>query len=225
MFKIVFIDVDNTLLDFNECSKAAMKQCFLEAKLAYSEDMFPVFITTNNALWRALERGELTKTRLREIRWDTILNKLGLSYDGKVLEARFEELLTESHIPVSGALDTLKYLAERYDVYAVTNGFSSTQKNRLMLAGMQQYVKASFVSEAIGYDKPSASFFDACLRRIGNPPKEDIILIGDSLTADIGGGMAYGLCCCWYNHNAEPVPDDLSVDYIISDIRELKSIL
>lgn len=222
MIKIVFIDIDNTLLDFNECARSAMRQSFLEAGLNYTEEMFPVFLATNNELWRALERGELTKTRLREIRWNTIFKKLNIDYDGVRLERRFERLLETSHAHVEGAEDALKYLAERYDVYAVTNGFASTQKNRMAAAGLDKYVKAEFVSEEIGFDKPSARYFDVCFDRIGNPPKSEVILIGDSLTADIAGGVSYGLITCWYNHNGEPIPEALKPDYIIDSISDVK---
>ena len=135
MITDIFLDLDNTLIDFNGCARSSMKSLFPEYGLVYKDEYFDTFLETNNALWRDIESGRLTRERLREIRWNTIFKKLGLSCDGVSFEVRFEQGIAEGTEPVDGAFELLEYLYPKYRLHIVTNGFASTQKNRLKKDG------------------------------------------------------------------------------------------
>lgn len=225
MYKVIFVDIDNTLLDFNKCAKESMEKAFKDFGLTFKEELFDIFIDTNNRLWKDLEKELITKEELRNTRWNLIFKKCGIIEDGIKFEIRFEELLAESHQPVDGAMDLLQYLSSKYDVYLVTNGFTKAQTNRISLAGITPYVKEMFVSESIGHSKPSKEFFDYCLSKIDNIKKDEIIIIGDSLSADIKGGIAFGIDTCWYNHCAERKPEDIPINYTVTKLREILDIL
>jgi len=224
MIKAVLIDIDNTLLDFNKCATFAIKSGFEDFNIEFSDSIFPVFKEINDKLWLQVEQKTLTKPELHKIRWKLIFNELGIEKDGVEFEKVFVNYVHESHIPVDGALDLLQYLSAKYSVYAASNASLKQQINRLTKANMIKYVKDIFVSDEIGFPKPSGEFFDICLSRIAPLKKEELVMIGDSLTADIDGGTKYGIATCWFNHDKEEVPADLKADYIVDSLSDIKNI-
>ena len=90
MKKIVLLDLDNTLIDFNECARHSIMNIFDELGFTYTENVFETFITENVKIWKRLEKGEITKADLRANRWNIILSKLGIDYDGTIIEEKFE---------------------------------------------------------------------------------------------------------------------------------------
>ncbi len=222
---IVLIDIDNTLIDFNKCASHSIEVIFNKYGLPFSEDTVKTFLTENIKIWQRLENGEITKAYLRENRWNIILGKLSLEGDGKAFEELFETGIAESAFEVDGATDFLEYLSRKYPLYVVSNGFGKIQKNRLRISGFDKYFKNLFFSEDIGFQKPSKEFFDFCFKELGFPPKNEVILIGDSLSADITGGVNYNIKTVWFNKNNESLPENIKPDYEIRNLYEIKSIL
>ncbi|MDD6284784.1 MAG: YjjG family noncanonical pyrimidine nucleotidase [Firmicutes bacterium] len=223
MIKVVFIDIDNTLLDFDEGARQSIKNTCAEFGIEYSDIMFDTFQSVNNELWRRLERGELTRERLHEIRWGLIFAQLGISADAAAFEGMFFEGLTYSAVPIDGAAEALKYLSGKYTVCVASNASHGHQAERMREAGLEQYVDKFFVSADIGADKPSKRFFDLCFDRLPPCRPDEAIMIGDSLTADMRGGADYGMRTCWYNPHAADSVD--WVDYTVTDLRQIEQIL
>ncbi len=222
MIKNVFIDIDNTLLDFDKCAEDSMKKTCKKYKIEYEKEFFEVFTVVNDSLWLKIEKGELTKFELHRIRFNMIFERIGISFDGETFEKTFREFLRKSFEKVDGAEELLKYLSTKYSVFAVSNASHKEQLQRLELAGLSKYVKDCFVSEAIGAEKPSAKFFDFCFEK-SKVKKEQTIMIGDSLTADIVGGKDYGLKTIWFNKfnkKLSPLPD-----FTVTNLIEIKNIL
>ena len=211
--KVLFLDIDNTLLDFDAAAAWAMEQCFQKAGLEYKSEMFAAFTEENNKIWQA------------------ILGHLGLEADGVEMEKEFRVLLNLSAVPVEGAEEILTYLKQqKYCLCAASNGPYDQQINRLKKADMLKYFAHCFVSEKVGADKPSQRFFDGCLKELPGVRPEECMMIGDSLTADITGGRAYGMSTCWYVPSVEKYREEKEksgkpADYIIHDLLELKKIL
>lgn len=113
-YRVLLFDIDNTLLDFTAGAMQSMEAIFLEAGLAYTPEMFGVFQTENDKLWARIERGELTIAGLRDVRWQTILARLGLEADGAAMEDAFRIRLHESAVPVAGAREMLEHLHGKY---------------------------------------------------------------------------------------------------------------
>ncbi len=225
MKKIILIDLDNTLIDFNECARHSIIDIFNKFNLSYSDNVFTTFITENVKIWKRLENGEITKAELRENRWNIILGKLGIDFDGHVVEDLFEKSVAKGAYAVDGAYELLDYLYPKYDLYIVSNGFRFVQESRLKIGNFDKYFKEIFVSEDIGIPKPATEFFDYCFEKLGNPEKDSVILIGDSLSADIKGGCNYGLETIWFNKNLESLPDEISPAYIVTQLKEITNIL
>ena len=225
MIKIILIDVDNTLLDFNKCAEYAMKEACKEKGIEFLENMTSVFHEINNCLWSGIEKGTVTKEQLHNNRWKMIFERLNIDLDGVSFEKTFREYLAKSAEPITGAKELILYLSGKYRVFAASNAFYNQQIKRLTMAGMYENIEGMFISEKIGYEKPSKEFFDECFLQLGNPSKDEVIIIGDSLTADIGGGADYGIKTCWYNPDRKPQPEDFQIDYTVNKLGDILKIL
>ena len=225
MKKIILIDLDNTLIDFNECARHSIINAFSELGFTYTDKVFETFITENVKIWKRLEKGEITKPQLRADRWNIILKKLGIDFDGTVLEEMFENGVAKGAYAVDGAYELLDYLKDKYKLYIVSNGFRFVQESRLKIGNFEKYFCDVFVSEDIGIPKPAKEFFDYCFEKLGNPHKNDAILIGDSLTADIIGGINYGIDTVWFNKNNEPLSDNIKPTHTVNTLKEIQKIL
>ena len=231
MIKAVLIDIDNTLLSFSGYVKESMREGFsLFGLKPYTEEMFPAFEKINNSLWKQIEQGTLTLEGLMEVRWNMIFNKLGIDFDGRLFEEYFRKKLFYSAIPEDGALDMLKYLSGKYTLCVASNGPYEQQMNRLRIAGMKDYFAHYFISSQVGAQKPSRHFFDYCFNALKEAEfpdlkPDEVIIIGDSVSSDMSGGIEYGMCTCLYQKNALTESENPKVDYVISSLANIKNIL
>ena len=231
MIKAVLIDIDNTILSFSGCVKESMREGFSFFGLKpYTEEMFPIFERINNSLWKQIEQGTLTFEKLKEVRWNMIFEEIGIDFDGRLFEEYFREKLFYSAIPEDGAVDMLKYLSGKYTLCVASNGPYEQQMNRLRIAGMRDYFTHFFISSQIGAQKPSKQFFDYCISTLKEaefPELEpgEVIIIGDSLSSDMSGGIEYGMHTCLYQKNSRTEREYPGVDYVISSLAEINNIL
>ncbi len=225
MKKIILMDLDNTIIDFNECARHSIMGIFEDLGFAYNENVFTTFITENVKIWKRLELGEIDKPYLRANRWNIILGKLGIDYDGTIIEEHFENGVAMGAYPVDGAYELLDYLHSKYDIFVVSNGFRFVQESRIKIGDYGKYFKDIFLSEDIGIQKPDLRFFDYCYKNIGFPPKDELILIGDSLSADIKGGNDFGIDTIWFNKNKDPESDTIRPTYTVNRLKEIENIL
>lgn len=201
--KAILLDIDDTLLDFQLGSLQSMQHAFADMGLHFEPEMFDVFRNISNKLWHQIETGELTREKLFEVRWNRILEVLGIKADGIALEKIFHAYLQQSAIPVDGALSMLQYLHTRgYLLACASNAPYEQQLRRLRDAGMFSYLQDVFASEKIGYAKPDKRFFQAChtalCHKIPDLKPAQMLMIGDSVTADIAGAQAFGMHTIWF---------------------------
>lgn len=224
--KAVFLDIDNTLLDFNECARVALRAAMENLGERYRDDMYPVFENENNQIWKELEMGLLTREELHEQRFERILRALSMDESkGHAMEEVFQQQVGEGAEHVQGAMDLLRYLHGKYPLYAASNARQFRQVKRLQKAGMMPFIREVFSSEYMGANKPSRAFFDGCFMRLPGLLPENCVLIGDSLSADIRGGRDYGMKTVWYNHDHLPVPEDCPADHIVDRLSDILHIL
>lgn len=221
---VVFIDIDDTLLDFTKCANDAIKSACNKFGVPYTTTLVDTFHPINLDLWQRLEKKEVTKEKLFDTRFQIVFDKLGIKADGIAFETAFRENFHESAILVDGARDLLEYLRSKYKVYVASNASMHQQTNRMKRAELDGYIDGYFVSEEIGFPKPQKEFFDACFKALPDVKPQDVVMIGDSLSADIKGACEYGLKTIWYNHRNEPT-SDVKCDYIVSQLSEVKNIL
>lgn len=214
MVKIVLLDVDDTLLDFYKCSLVSLQEAFRACQLEFKEEYYPTFKKINDNLWHQLERKEISEEQLFSTRFQLIFDALGLQGDSQRARIVFKEQLDNSHEVIPYAKELLDYLSSKYDLYVVSNSSEKRQVNRLTKAGFIHYFKDIYTSERMGEIKPEKAFFDACFQEMGNPDKQEVVLIGDSLTADIQGAFNYGIQPIWFHQGKEDI-DVIQVDCLL----------
>ncbi len=225
MIKVVLIDIDNTLLDFNKCAPLAVKNAFVKYGIAYKEEYAPIFLKINDSLWQEIESGTLTREELFKIRFKQVFSALNINFCAEPIETEFRKELFNSAIAVDGAIDMLKYLSAKYKLYAASNGMYDQQINRLKIAGMFDYFTDFFLSEKLGCQKPDKRFFDGVFKLIEGVLPSETALIGDSINADIKGGISCGIFTVWYNHNkTSPLPN-VKPNFTIESLSEINKIL
>ena len=226
MIRVVLIDVDNTLLDFDGYVKFAMKTGFEQFGFkAYEEWMYDEFCVINHGFCRAYEKGEVTYEDILNNRWNSVFEKLGIEGDGVAFEKFFKGTLFNNAILINGAIDALKYLNVKYVVCTATNGPLLQQKNRLKISGIDEFTTLDFISEEMGFAKPDKRFFDLVAASIPHFKKGEAIVIGDSLSSDIQGGINAGLDTCWFNPSCHTAPSDMPITYTVSRLEDVRDII
>lgn len=223
--KAILIDVDNTILDFNKSADAAMKTTAEEFSIIFPDNYFEVFLKINYFLWHELENGNIVKQDIYDNRWNMIFRELGIDADGPAFEDVFRKQMRCTAIEVDGAREILSYLSEKYDVYTASNASRLQQEQRLRTTGFDKYIKGMFTSEEIGFQKPSKEFFALCCEELYPIKKSEIIVIGDSINADIIGAKNFGLKTIWYNFDNTVYSSYDFTDYYVNDLRDIKNIL
>ena len=229
MIKAVLIDIDNTLLSFDGYVKATLKEGFKRFELAEYEDwMYDVFTRINLNFWHGLEKGEVTFEDIERDRFNAVFKEIGIEYDGPTFEKYFRECLNDSAIVMDGAMELLRYLKGRYILCSASNGPYYQQTNRLRLASMLDFFDMHFISEEVGYSKPSEEFFKTVMERLNEKEKilsSECVIIGDSITSDMTGGKRCGMVTCWFNPDGLDVPDGMKLDYVIKRFEEVEEFI
>ena len=231
MIKAVFLDIDDTLLDFEAYVRQSMKDGFEKFHLGvFDESIYQTFKKINTQVWHELELGTLSYAELLKTRWNRVFAALNIDFDGVTFETYFKGCLFDSAIPVDGAMDILSYLQDRYLLCAASNGPYEQQVNRLKLGGMLPFFSHLFISEKIGHTKPAKEFFNHCLNAINADRAEkilpeEILMIGDSLTSDMAGAIGSGIKTCYFDKNHKGNPNHIALDHIISSLAEIRHIL
>jgi YjjG family noncanonical pyrimidine nucleotidase len=227
MYKLVIIDADGTLFDYNEAEKYALSESFrlfsyegnfLEIRNHYKE--------INRNLWLELEKGNITKEKLRYERFYRLFKRYNLDYDVTKFSDQYLMKLGESNFLIDEAEEICKYLKNKgYRVVILTNGIKKVQVSRLEKSSIKEYIDNMLVSEEVGVNKPDPIIFDYLFKSMGHINKHDAIMIGDSLTADIQGGINYGIDTCWVNLDYIDNVTDINPTFEIHTLKELKTIL
>ena len=225
MIKYILFDVDDTLLDFGKAEAAAIRKTFERIGIPVTEELIRRYSEINAQQWARFEKGEITREKLLTERFDILFSELGINVPSEMAQASYEYLLGIGHYFVDGAEELLEALKDKYELYIVSNGNASVQDRRLKSAGIIPYFKDIFISERVGFNKPSAEFFEACFKRIPGFEKDKAIIVGDRLSSDILGGINAGVKTCWFNPNGEAPDPDIPADYEIKHLSELPALL
>lgn len=229
MIKAVLFDIDNTLLDFDACVQECMREGFEAFGLGqYREEMFGVFQKINSEMWKSIDQGTMSFEELLETRWNRIFAELNITFDGRRFENFFIDFLFESAIPIPGSIQILESLKNRYILCAASNGPCRQQINRLTKAGMLPMFSKLFISEEIGASKPSSEFFAHCMRALNEQTPilpDEVLMVGDSLSADITGALSFGMKACHFDRIGINSPSSPRADYTIHSLDELHKIL
>ncbi len=224
-YTTLLFDIDHTLLDFDATERAALRQLFEDEQLEWTDEREARYRTINQSLWKALERGEVTRDEVITSRFVTFFAEQGRTVDGSRMDTRYRTYLSQGTELIEGAIELLDALKGKYQLYVVTNGVAATQRARLTGSGLAPYFDGIFVSEETGYQKPMAAFFDYVFDRIPDATRDQTLIIGDSLTADIQGGISAGIATCWFNPGHIAASAELTPTYTIERLDQLVTLL
>jgi len=223
-YDFLLFDADETLLDFPKASQAALRRALELYGIPYPPDVWERFKVHNDLVWRQFERGERDKQSLTVDRFRMLFSELSADADPVAFNRNYVEELARGGYVLPGALELCKKISEYYPLYIVTNGMAATQHGRLSRSPIAKYVKKTYISDEIGFQKPRREFFDAVLADLGASDRSRVLLLGDSLTSDMQGGVNAGIRTCWYNpgyRDAGGIP----VDFMIHTLEEFPSLV
>ena len=227
MIKTVLWDVDGTLLNFHAAERVAIRKCFETFALGpCSDEMLDRYSRLNALYWQRLERGEITKPELLVRRFEEFFENEGvICGDVAGFNADYQVRLGDTVCFNDESYELVKSLKGRVRQYAVTNGTKVAQDRKLERSGLDQLFDGIFISDVLGWEKPTVEFFDHVFARIEPCEKSEMLIVGDSLTSDIKGGNNAGIPSVWYNPSGAPNDKGVTVDYEIRDLREILEIL
>lgn len=190
--KFIYFDLDNTLWDFKRNSAIALKKLYSEKikKLPRKNINFKIFKEIyekyNDAMWRAYEREEITPELLRIKRFEKAIEELNLTglIEGKELNDFYIDHLPNLSYLMPHTREILEYLALRYSLGILSNGFEDTQYKKLQSGGIIEFFDSIITSDRVGVSKPNAGIFQYAIEKSGCRP-EEIVYVGDDYKVDI----------------------------------------
>ena len=221
-YRNILLDADNTIFDFNRAEKEAIKLTFAEFGIKCDDKLSDLYHKVNDKYWKKLEKKEVTKTELATMRFKEIFDSYHFDIEPLIFNTRYKSNLGKQSFLLPNALELVKYLHSLNKMLIIaSNGSSTVQHNRINNSKIKEYINAVYTSEEAGYTKPSKEFFDKLFMKFGIN-KEDTILIGDSLTADIKGGYEYNIDTIFFS------PDNVSNNmptYTVTSLLNIKNII
>ena len=224
MMEFLFLDLDDTILDFHKAERIAWSKTFRDFGLEPAEDVLDLYHNINKWHWEQLELGTMTRDQVLVNRFGALFEKVGMTVDPAACAKSYESNLGIGHYFLPGAEEAVKRLKEHYRLFLVSNGTATVQHSRLTSAGLYPYFEQVFISQEIGYNKPEKAYFDRCFERIPGFAPEKALMVGDSLTSDIKGGINAGLTTVWINP-AHKACGDIRPDYEIEGLSDLEGLL
>ena len=224
MIEFLLLDLDDTILDFHKAERIALSKTFRDFGLEPAEDVLDLYHNINKWHWEQLELGTMTRDQVLVNRFGALFEKVGMTVDPAACAKSYESNLGIGHYFLPGAEEAVKRLSERCRLFLMSNGTATVQHSRLTSAGLYPYFEQVFISQEIGYNKPEKAYFDRCFERIPGFAPEKALMVGDSLTSDIKGGINAGLKTVWVNP-AHKNCGDIRPDYEIEGLSDLEGLL
>jgi putative hydrolase of the HAD superfamily len=228
-YKHIFFDLDHTLWDFDKNAEETLQELFhkhrlMELGLNSAAVLIETYTRNNHLLWANYHLGHISKDQLRETRFKKTFIELGFSPD--IIPSEFEDdylrlCPTKTNL-FPQAIEILDYLNKKYHLHLISNGFKESTEIKIRSTGLHAYFKTVVISEVIGINKPDKAIFDYAINGAG-ALKEESLMIGDSLEADIRGAMAFGMDAIYFNPAGKEKPADIARQ--IMQLQELMEIL
>lgn len=211
-YEVVLFDADGTLFDFARAEAFALENAFREVSLPYLPEYLEDYKVINHATWRQFERGEVSSLELRTLRFERFCSKIGIDTNPESMSTRYLSWLAQARFLIDGAERVVGMLSDRCRLAIVTNGLKDVQNGRFGRSPIRRYFDAIVISEEIGIQKPDPAIFVHALELLGHNDKTTVLMVGDSLTSDIQGGVNFGIDTCWFNPDGNtalksPVPN------------------
>lgn len=225
MIRNVLFDLDDTLFDFHKAEKIALTKTLVHFGIDPTEETLALYSTINAAHWKRLELGEISREEVKVGRYRELFETIGVECDPVKATAYYESMLAIGHYFMPGAPELLEELYRKYRLYIVSNGTAKVQEGRIGSSGIAKYMDGIFISQILGANKPDKQFFDICFAEIPDFSLSETVIIGDSLSSDIKGGINAGITTVWFNPKGIENDSDVKPDYTIKELSEVPGLL
>lgn len=223
-YTTLYFDLDNTLLDFSAAENKAIRKLFTLHNLPVSDERISKYSAINLTWWERFEKGEIKKNEIYSGRFREYLAFYGLDGDPLKMADDYFDFLSEGYDLIEGADRALEYIKKQgYTVCITTNGMSRTQYRRIENCSVKQYFDYIFVSEDACHQKPETEYFDFVMANTPEKDKSKILVIGDSMSSDILGGINFDVDTCWLNPKGKA--GQYKCTYEITNIMQICDIL
>lgn len=224
MIEFLLLDLDDTILDFHKAERIALSKTIQDFGVEPTEEALALYHKINKWHWEQLELGVMTREEVLTGRFAVFFRELGKEVDPTACARSYERNLSIGHYFLPGAEETVQALSKKYRLFLVSNGTATVQHSRLTSAGLYPYFEQVFVSQEIGFNKPDKAYFDRCFERISGFDPEKALMVGDSLTSDIKGGINAGVRTVWINPKHKDC-GDIRPDYQLDALSQLPELL
>lgn len=225
-YEVIIFDADETLFDFKKSEREAFKNTMLKFDIEYDKNYhLKIYKEINTGIWKEFEQGLITQEKLKIERFKRLSDKLNIKFDEINFAKSYMEHLADASFLFDDSIDLIENLNKSYKLSIVTNGLTSVQDKRIRKSTIAKYFDAIVISEEILIAKPDPKIFEYTLKHMNFSDKSKVLMVGDSLTSDIQGGINFGVDTCWYNPNKIENKTSITPTYEISSFDELKSLL
>ena len=225
MIEFLFLDLDDTILDFHKAERVALSKTIRDFGVEPTEEVLGRYHVINKWHWEQLELGAMTRDQVLTGRFRMLFEELGVAADPETVTEKYTENLSVGHYFLPGAEEAVMALHGKYRLFLASNGTASVQKGRMTSANLYRFFEQVFVSQEIGHNKPAKAFFDIAFSRIPGFDPDKAMIVGDSLTSDMKGGNNAGIRTCWVNPAHAPRKPEIHVDYEIEALAQLPALL
>ncbi|PST84028.1 noncanonical pyrimidine nucleotidase, YjjG family [Pedobacter yulinensis] len=214
--KHIFFDLDHTIWDFDRNAEETLRELYERYELGVlglndCDAFIKLYTENNHRLWAEYHLGRISKEHLRAERFSSTFRQLGLQPERipAAFETDYVQLSPTKTNLFESALEVLGYLQDRYDLHIISNGFKETTLTKMQVCALGPFFKQVIISEDVGVNKPHEGIFEHALR-VAGARKEESVMIGDSIEADVRGAQNFGMKAIFFNPNRIERPDDVT---------------
>lgn len=224
-YQWLLFDADGTLFDYDRAEAVQLGNTFESFGLGFETEYAKIYRRINGEIWLDFEAGRITQERLRTRRFELLFDAIGLDCDPGEFSRRYLANLALGIDLIDGAENVVERLHGKVGLVIITNGLADVQRPRFARSTVGCYFSDVVISEEVGAAKPAPAIFEVAFARMDYPKKNDVLIVGDSLSSDIKGGVNYGIDTCWFNPEGKPNGSGVVARYEISELKELLPLL
>ncbi len=225
-FDWILFDADHTLFDFDKSAAESLMDTMQSHGIAHHDGHWELYNKINKTCWSAYENGEMDRDTMRTLRFSLFFEQIGAEVaDIEIFASQYLQGLPSRPYFINGAIELLNALHGNVRLGIITNGLAEVQRPRLVSTGVDRLFDIIVVSGEIGSMKPSHTYFEHTYNQMSRPRKNKVLVVGDSLNADVKGGSDFGFTTCWFN--PESAENDIGIrpDYVIDALHHIPAIV
>lgn len=218
----LFIDADDTLLDFDKAESKAIYQTFKNFDLLKYDGIIESYKRNNLKAWKQFEQNIISRDDISTMRFDWVFSEFGIQgINTREINTIYWNYLALGDDVIDGAREFCEWACKENNMYVVTNGTAFIQNSRFKSSGMDKYFLKRYISENLNTRKPAKEFFEYIEKDLGVIDRDISYVIGDSLSSDMQLGINYGIKTIWFNRENKVNSNNLKIDYEVKDFNQL----